>query len=98
MAPQVEISIPSTTISRTSKPYTIYNITLRLPLRSFTVQKRYSDFITLHKSLSDQVGDAPPAPLPAKSWFSRTVSNATLMEDRRRGLEQYLQTINESDD
>jgi regulator of vacuolar morphogenesis len=98
MAPQIEISIPSTTLSATSKPYTIYNITLRLPLRSFPVQKRYSDFLTLHTCLSDQVGAPPPAALPAKSWFSRTASNPDLTEERRKGLEAYLRTINESDD
>jgi regulator of vacuolar morphogenesis len=98
MAPQIEISIPSTTVSATSKPYTIYNITLRLPLRSFTVQKRYSDFLTLHTCLSDQVGAPPPATLPAKSWFSRTVSNPDLTEERRKSLEAYLRTISESDD
>ena len=98
MAPQIEISIPSTTVSGTTKPYTIYNITLRLPLRSFNVQKRYSDFLTLHQCLLDQVGAPPPASIPAKSWFSRTVSNPELTEERRRGLETYLRTVNESED
>ncbi len=98
MAPQVEISIPNTSTSSTTKPYTIYNITLRLPLRSYTVQKRYSDFLTLHSGLTDQVGASPPAFLPAKSWFSRTVSNPDLTEDRRKGLEAYLKTVNESSD
>ncbi|KAL6250953.1 hypothetical protein RBB50_001161 [Rhinocladiella similis] len=98
MAPQVEISIPNTTISGTTKPYTTYNITLRLPLRSFTVQKRYSDFISLHTGLTDQVGSPPPVSLPAKSWFSKTVSNPQLTEERRQALETYLKTINEIDD
>ena len=98
MAPQVEISVPNTTTSSTTKPYTIYNITLRLPLRSYTVQKRYSDFLSLHSGLTDQVGAAPPASLPAKSWFFRTVSNPELTEERRKGLEAYLKTINESSD
>ncbi|OAP54513.1 hypothetical protein AYL99_10961 [Fonsecaea erecta] len=98
MAPRVEISIPNTTISGGSKPYTIYNVTLRLPLRSFTVQKRYSDFLVLHNGLTDQVGSPPPCTLPAKSWFQRTVSNPQLTEERRLGLETYLKTINEIDD
>jgi regulator of vacuolar morphogenesis len=98
MAPQAEISIPNTTVSNTSKPYTIYNITLRLPLRSFTVQKRYSDFTTLHGNLTSQAGSAPPVTLPSKSWFSRTVSNPDLTEERRQRLENYLQTMNESED
>ena len=63
MAPPPEIAIPSTSVSNegASKPYTLYNITLRLPLRSFVVQKRYSDFATLHSTLLSQVGTAPPA-------------------------------------
>ena len=98
MAPSVEISIPKTQISNTSNPYTVYDISLRLPLRSFTVQKRYSDFTALHSALTSQAGAPPPATLPQKSWFSRTTSNPGLTEERRKGLESYLRTINEVDD
>ena len=98
MTQQVEISIPTTQTSSTPKPYTIYNITLRLPLRSFTLQKRYSDFTTLHGLLTSQAGAPPPAPLPSKSWFTRTTSSPQLTEERRKGLETYLTTINESND
>ncbi|KAJ5467755.1 hypothetical protein N7475_005507 [Penicillium sp. IBT 31633x] len=98
MAPTVEITIPNTTVSTTSPPYTVYHITLRLPLRSFTVPKRYSDFTTFHDTLISQTNVPPPASLPPKSWFTKTVSNERLREDRRRGLEQYLRAINESDD
>ena len=98
MSNQVEISIPSAELSQTPKPYTLYNISLRLPLRSFNVQKRYSDFVTLHNTLVSQASQAPPSPLPAKSWFSRTTSNPQLTEERRQGLETYLQTINSNPD
>lgn len=98
MAPSVEISIPTTQISHSTNPYTIYNITLRLPLRSFTIQKRYSDFTALHSALISQAGAPPPATLPQKSWFARTTSNPALTEQRRRGLESYLRSINEADD
>ncbi|KAJ5835081.1 hypothetical protein N7447_001107 [Penicillium robsamsonii] len=98
MAPTVEIAIPNTTLSNTSPPYTVYHITLRLPLRSFTVPKRYSDFATFHSTLISQTNAPPPAPLPSKTWFSKTVSNERLREDRRRGLEEYLRAINESED
>ncbi|ELQ35584.1 v-SNARE [Pyricularia oryzae Y34] len=101
MPPPVEISIPSTTISHPSgggKPYTSYNITLRLPLRSFVVQKRYSEFEQLHTALVSQVGAAPPAPLPTKSWFRSTVNSAELTEKRRVQLEEYLQTVAGSPD
>ncbi|KAL2419675.1 hypothetical protein ABEF95_003431 [Exophiala dermatitidis] len=98
MAPPIEISIPNTTVAGSSKPYTLYNISLRLPLRSFTVQKRYSDFVVLHNGLTDQVGQPPPVALPPKSWFSKTVANPQLTEERRQQLEKYLKTINEIDD
>ncbi|KAL4921016.1 hypothetical protein BDW62DRAFT_208729 [Aspergillus aurantiobrunneus] len=98
MAPPLEISIPTTTTSTTSPPFTIYNITLRLPLRSFAVSKRYSDFTTFHTNLTSQTNSPPPLPLPAKSWFSNTVSNTDLRECRRQGLESYLRAINEAPD
>ncbi|KAL4923665.1 uncharacterized protein BDV17DRAFT_285261 [Aspergillus undulatus] len=98
MAPPLEISIPTTTTSTTSPPFTIYNITLRLPLRSFALSKRYSDFTTFHTTLTSQTTSPPPTPLPSKSWFSNTVSNASLRESRRQGLESYLRSINEASD
>lgn len=98
MAPTIEISIPTTTLSHTSPPHTLYHITLRLPLRSFTVSKRYSDFAAFHSDLISQTDIQPPVPLPSKSWFSNTVSNERFREDRRRGLEAYLRAINEAPD
>ncbi|KAI9858738.1 MAG: hypothetical protein M1824_004158 [Vezdaea acicularis] len=98
MAPPIEIAIPNTALSSTTKPYTIYNISLRLPLRSFIIQKRYSDFTALHDELTSQVGAPPPATLPQKSWFKRTTSSPELTEERRQGLEGYLRSINESGD
>jgi regulator of vacuolar morphogenesis len=100
MAPPAEISIPTTSLSSPAdaKPFTLYNITLRLPLRSFVVQKRYSDFVALHAALTSQVGSPPPAPLPGKSWFKSTVSSPELTENRRRGLEAYLRSVAETPD
>lgn len=100
MAPPVEISIPTTSVDSPpdSKPYTQYNITLRLPLRSFVVQKRYSEFAALHDELVRIAGAAPPQPLPGKHWFKSTISSPELTEDRRRGLETYLRAIAEEPD
>lgn len=98
MSSSVEISVPNTIISNSPKPHTVYNITLRLPLRTLTVQKRYSDFLSLHSNLAEQAGAPPPASLPQKSWFASTVSNPQLTEERRKGLEAYLQRLNQTDD
>ncbi|KAI1201173.1 Phox homologous domain-containing protein [Nemania serpens] len=101
MAPPAEITIPTTSLhtpTDKSKPYTLYNITLRLPLRTYVVQKRYSEFAALNGTLTGLVGVAPPAPLPPKSWFKSTLSSPELTEDRRRRLESYLRAIAESPD
>ncbi|KAJ5174753.1 uncharacterized protein N7482_000630 [Penicillium canariense] len=98
MAPTVEIAIPSTSLSHTSPPHTIYHITIRLPLRSFTVSKRYSDFAAFNSNLISQTDTQPPVPLPSKSWISNTVTNERFREERRRGLEEYLRAINEAPD
>uniref|UniRef100_A0A8H7NP33 PX domain-containing protein n=1 Tax=Bionectria ochroleuca TaxID=29856 RepID=A0A8H7NP33_BIOOC len=100
MAPPPEIAIPSTSVSGegTSKPFTLYNITLRLPLRSFVVQKRYSDFSALHATLTKEIGAPPPEPLPGKTWLKSTVNSAQLTQDRQAGLERYLKAIAESPD
>ncbi|KZZ91771.1 SNARE complex subunit [Moelleriella libera RCEF 2490] len=100
MAPPPEIAIPSTSVSDegASKPYTLYNITLRLPLRSFVVQKRYSDFAALHSALVEQVGASPPESLPGKHWLKSTVRSADLTRQRQVGLEKYLRTIAETPD
>lgn len=95
----LEISIPTTSLATSpGKPHTVYHILLRLPLRSITVKKRYNDFAELHSRLTDIVGSVPPKPLPPKSYFSRTVNNPVMTEERRDGLEKYLLGILRSDD
>ncbi|KAL6695860.1 v-SNARE protein [Trichoderma pleuroticola] len=100
MAPPPEIAIPSTSVSDegSSKPYTLYNISLRLPLRSFIVQKRYSEFDALHSALVSQVGAPPPLPLPGKHWLRSTINSPELTRERQLGLEKYLRVIAESPD
>lgn len=98
MASQVEISIPTFSTSPLPKIHTVYNISLRLPLRSFSIQKRYSEFTTLHASLTSQTGTAPPFSLPSKSFFTSTTSSPALAEERRKGLEAYLNDINSAED
>ncbi|GAP93075.1 putative PX domain-containing protein [Rosellinia necatrix] len=101
MQAHAEISIPTTSLHTPadgSKPYTLYNITLRLPVRTLIIQKRYSEFATLHTTLTSLVGSPPPASLPAKTWFKSTLTSPELTEDRRRQLEAYLCAIAESPD
>jgi regulator of vacuolar morphogenesis len=92
-----ELTIPSTATSASPKPFTLYNVVLSTPLRTQTLQKRYSDFVDLNAALTSSAG-TPPASLPAKSWFSRTVNNPQLTEDRRKGLVAYVKAIEEAPD
>jgi regulator of vacuolar morphogenesis len=91
------LAIPTTTTSASPQPYTLYNVSLSTPLRTQTLQKRYSDFVDLNNSLTSTIG-APPAPVPGKSWFSRTINNPQLTESRRKGLEEYLKAIESTPD
>ncbi|KAI7202733.1 Phox-like protein [Hortaea werneckii] len=100
MAPALGISIPtaSTATPAEGKPFTQYHVVLQLPLRKHEIKKRYTDFTNLHDALVSQTNQAPPAPLPPKSWLRRTVNNEGLTEERRQGLEKYLKSIVEADD
>ncbi|RMY67000.1 hypothetical protein D0862_15131 [Hortaea werneckii] len=100
MAPALGISIPtaSTATPAEGKPFTQYHVVLQLPLRKHEMKKRYTDFTNLHDALVSQTNQAPPAPLPPKSWLRRTVNNESLTEERRQGLEKYLKGIVEADD
>ncbi|KAF2226081.1 hypothetical protein BDZ85DRAFT_232330 [Elsinoe ampelina] len=98
MPPPLQISIPTTHTSPSPSPHTVYNITLTLPLRSHILQKRYSDFLTLHSTLTSETKLAPPLTPPPKSWLRSTVSSPDLVETRRRSLESYLRAILDADD
>ncbi|KAF3163467.1 hypothetical protein TWF106_006063 [Orbilia oligospora] len=93
-----ELSIASYGTEALPKPHTIYNVSIRLPLRSFSLKKRYSDFDELHKALISSEGIPPPIPLPPKSYLKSTVSNNEFAEERRRGLEEYIHAIQNNRD
>jgi regulator of vacuolar morphogenesis len=94
MTTQLSITIPSTSESLgPGKPFTLYHILWRLPLRSATVKKRYNDFLSLHNSLISFTGVAPPLSPPKKHYFGSTVGNPNRTEERRAALEAYLNAI-----
>lgn len=93
------LTIPSTeVIDKATKPYTVYNLTLQTPLRTTVLQKRYSDFTNLNSLLTTICSAPPPVPLPKKGWFKRTVNDAALTEERRHGLQSYIQAIENDED
>ncbi|KAK9453828.1 hypothetical protein V1511DRAFT_44502 [Dipodascopsis uninucleata] len=95
---EVEITILSVSTNPIPKPHTVYHVQLRLPTRSYTVMKRYSEFAKLVSDLEDAVGDNIPFKLPRKKLFGSSVNDNELIEERRFGLEKFLKDINKSSD
>lgn len=92
----LDLSIPTTSVaSAPGKPHTVYHVTVRLPLRTLTLKKRYSEFVELHARLTELCGGTPPPrPLPPKHYFfTSTLNNPALTEERRAALEAYLRAI-----
>ncbi|CAO2653362.1 Nn.00g027730.m01.CDS01 [Neocucurbitaria sp. VM-36] len=107
MAP-LKISIPTAhdQSPEHGKPYTEYTIRVEhaFPRAATGVKKRYSDFSTLDASLRSDVGSAPPAALPPKSWLGgflglgNTAGSPEAIEKRKKGLEEYLRAIEGAED
>jgi hypothetical protein len=60
-------------------PHTVYAILVVLPVRSWTVYRRYSEFLSLHQALSQGLNGSnpPPAPFPPKHAARRTLNAIT---------------------
>uniref|UniRef100_A0A3Q3R1N7 PX domain-containing protein n=1 Tax=Monopterus albus TaxID=43700 RepID=A0A3Q3R1N7_MONAL len=85
----VRVSIPSFRSETNSieKGYTVFKIDVLWNGRQHTVEKRYREFHALHKMLKKSI---KPPEIPSKhvrNWVPK------VLEQRRQGLELYLQTI-----
>jgi hypothetical protein len=78
-APLQSISITRIENRTLPSPHTVYAILVVLPVRSWTVYRRYSEFLALHQSLIDgsHGTDQPPAPLPPKNTTRKTIKAIT---------------------
>ncbi|KIR55065.1 hypothetical protein I315_02302 [Cryptococcus gattii Ru294] len=90
-----DISIISTKEVDTPKPHTVYVIQVTTPTRTWTVSRRYNDFVALHAELKSSTGQEPPSPLPPKTWggLSLGKNNQDKVRERKPLLEQYLRSI-----
>uniref|UniRef100_A0A3Q0SMA3 Sorting nexin 24 n=1 Tax=Amphilophus citrinellus TaxID=61819 RepID=A0A3Q0SMA3_AMPCI len=85
----VRVWIPSFRFENSSmeRGYTVFKIDVLMNGRQHTVEKRYSEFHALHKMLKKTI---KPPEIPSKhvrNWVPK------VLEQRRQGLELYLQTI-----
>lgn len=44
------------------------SILVTTPTRTWTVSRRYNDFVALDAELKSSTGQEPPSPLPPKTW------------------------------
>uniref|UniRef100_A0A665UUA8 Sorting nexin 24 n=1 Tax=Echeneis naucrates TaxID=173247 RepID=A0A665UUA8_ECHNA len=85
----VRVSIPSFRSENNSmeRGFTVFKIDVLMNGRQHSVEKRYSEFHALHKMLKKSI---KPPEIPSKhvrNWVPK------VLEQRRQGLELYLQTI-----
>lgn len=92
-APIQSITITRTENRRLPSPHVVYAILVVLPVRSWTVYRRYSEFSTLHQTLLE-AGSPLPAPLPPKHAARRTIDAITGMG----GLLPRSETAREADE
>lgn len=86
----VQILIPSShTVQCKNGRYTVYNIEIHLATRCHRIDRRYSEFHELHRVLKKSFQYVLPS-LPPKKVNNL---NKKLIEQRRTGLQQYLQNL-----
>jgi len=79
------------------KLHTVYHIEIQASVRSWSMWRRYSEFVDLHTELIRSISE-PPASLPPKHKFSILSlsplhDDEGLLEERRSRLEVYLRAI-----
>ncbi|KAI9315107.1 Phox homologous domain-containing protein [Dichotomocladium elegans] len=88
------IFIQNTEVRSTPKPHTVYQIEVHAAVRTWIVWKRYSEFEKLHNQFKKIFpSNPPPVNLPGKRIFPSTFSSPEKVDERRRGLEDYLRSI-----
>ncbi|KAM4748963.1 sorting nexin-22 [Rhinophrynus dorsalis] len=85
----IEVYIPSVghQVFKSEKTHTVFRVDVLFNGRRHTLDRRYSEFHSLHKLLKKtcKVPDFPPKRVP--NWMSK------VQEQRRQGLEAYIQGV-----
>jgi regulator of vacuolar morphogenesis len=76
-------------------PHIVYKINVQANVRSWSMWRRYSEFVDLHNTLIKSTGSSPPCQLPPKHSLSfiRSFHDPKVLEERLLGLEKYLRVI-----
>ncbi|CAH2273440.1 sorting nexin-22 [Pelobates cultripes] len=85
----IEVYIPSVghQVVKSDKPRFVFKVDVLFNGRRHTLDRRYSEFLVLHKLLKKicKVPDFPPKRVP--NWMSK------VQEQRRQGLETYIRGV-----
>ncbi|XP_029430487.1 sorting nexin-22 isoform X2 [Rhinatrema bivittatum] len=85
----IEVCIPSVgqEVLRAEKTHTVFKLDVLFNGRKHSLQRRYSEFHALHKRIKKncKVPDFPPKRVP--NWMPK------VLEQRRQGLEAYIQGV-----
>ncbi|XP_078475644.1 sorting nexin-24 isoform X3 [Lampetra planeri] len=73
--------------SSSSSPYTVFKVEVTMNGRKHFLEKRYSEFHALHKQLKKVIKTPEFPPKHVRNWVPK------VLEQRRQGLEYYLQGI-----
>ncbi|CAO0798025.1 unnamed protein product [Mucor circinelloides] len=93
------IFVRETQIRSVPKPHVVYKVEVHAAVRNWVVWKRYSEFFKLDTQFHSIFPKQPtPTKLPPKRYFPSTFSDPEKIEERRRGLEDYLRGILSSRD
>ena len=88
------VRIRDTARRSSPKTHVVYEIEVRAAVRTWTIWKRYSEFEDLYKKFIRLFPNhTPPMDLPAKHFLQSTLGSPVLIEERKRGLEEFLQSI-----
>ncbi|CAG8472760.1 9923_t:CDS:2 [Diversispora eburnea] len=88
------IYIRDTETRNTPKPHIVYRVEVHAAVRTWSIWKRYSEFEELNYKLVRIFPlNPPPYEMPVKHYFQSTLGNPALVEERRRGLEEFLRGI-----
>eukprot|EP00611_Tribonema_gayanum_P031887 TRINITY_DN9340_c0_g1_i1.p1 TRINITY_DN9340_c0_g1~~TRINITY_DN9340_c0_g1_i1.p1 ORF type:complete len:1500 (-),score=485.70 TRINITY_DN9340_c0_g1_i1:137-4636(-) len=74
---------------RSGNPHVAYRIRVKTARRSWTVERRFSDFVWLHETLAEALSNDDLPQLPPRRIFGDKM-NREFIEERRMSLQNYL--------
>lgn len=85
----IRVTVPSFKENKADSSAVYFNVELEINQNKWYVEKRFSEFDNLYKSLKNTYHNVPI--LPNKSFIFKMTENE--LDQRRKGLEEFLQKM-----